>query len=418
MVKQVSSERSELLDQLKAKSETFESELKLQEDVIKSLENQKQGLQERVDTLAEGKIKYGKKLATALDDIKVEQKKQKEIQEINETMKLEIASLRVEMGGEKKDDIDDELYDRLGKMCEDIEKDRLDRDAEREKVKLKEEEISKLKEEHQKLLSEEKHRSVKETPSARDEISKQKLQIENLNKQILECKRDMLKSKDEKADLNLMKIKLESEKEEMVANHKELSAELENLVANEDKLKKCIEEQKTLLEGTDQKIANMMHDLQLLKEEKFLVKEKNEKEKELKKIKGESKSRDDTFEQLIKEKAEAVRKAEYLKLELEEVKEEVRANEVSVQDKRRLSSLNSEIEDLRRRNKQLESSDEGKNKIFSVLKAENTQLKAQNKSLQTDKQVEAADKEKDKKIIDDKLKEIQERKRMILMMNY
>merc|ERR1712002_503380 len=143
------------------------------------------------------------------------------------------------------------------------------------------------------------------------------------------------------------------------------------------------------------------------KEIEKIKNEKNEKEKELKKIKGESKSRDDTFEQLIKEKAEAVRKAEYLKLELEEVKEEVRANEVSVQDKRRLSSLNSEIEDLRRRNKQLESSDEGKNKIFSVLKAENTQLKAQNKLLQTDKQGEATDKEKDKKIIDDKLKEIQ-----------
>merc|ERR1712050_631968 len=138
--------------------------------------------------------------------------------------------------------------------------------------------------------------------------------------------------------------------------------------------------------------------------------EKNDKDKELKKIKAESKSRDDTFEQLIKEKAEAVRKAEYLKLELEEVKE------VSVQDKRRLSSLNSEIEDLRRRNKQLESSDEGKNKIFSALKAENNQLKAQNKVLQTDKQGEATDKEKDKKIIDDKLKEIQVLKKDVDLM--
>ena len=71
--------------------------------------------------------------------------------------------------------------------------------------------------------------------------------------------------------------------------------------------------------------------------------EKNDKEKELKKIKNESKSRDDTFEQLIKEKAEAVRKAKYLKLELEEVKEEAKSTEVSAQDKRRLSSLTSEI---------------------------------------------------------------------------
>merc|ERR1712083_858532 len=222
-------------------------------------------------------------------------------------------------------------------------------------------------------------------------------------------------SKDEKADLNLIKIKLESEKEEMEANHKELSAELENLVANEDKLKKSIDEQKALVEGSDKKIASMMHDLQLLKEERFLVEEKskkeiekirnekNEKEEEQKKTKGESKSRDDTFEQLIKEKAEAVRKAEYLKLELEEVKEEAKSNEVSAQDKRRLSSLNSEIDDLRRSNKQLEASNEGKNKIFSALKAEIEQLKNKNKSLQ----IEASDKEKDRKNSDDKTKEIQ-----------
>merc|ERR1711915_938197 len=131
--------------------------------------------------------------------------------------------------------------------------------------------------------------------------------------------------------------------------------------------------------------------------------EKAEKEKELKKIKSETKSKDDTFEQLIKEKAEAVRKAEYLKLELEEVKEEAKSNEVSAQDKRRLSSLNSEIDDLRRSNKQLEASNEGKNKIFSALKAEIEQLKNKNKSLQ----IEASDKEKDRKNSDDKTKEIQ-----------
>ena len=74
-----------------------------------------------------------------------------------------------------------------------------------------------------------------------------------------------------------------------------------------------------------------------------LKNKKNDKEKELKKIRNESKSRDDTFEQLIKEKAEAVRKAEYLKLELEEVKEEAKSTEVSAQDKRRLTNLNSKI---------------------------------------------------------------------------
>merc|ERR1712106_1054156 len=177
-------------------------------------------------------------------------------------------------------------------------------------------------------------------------------------------------------------------------------------VSNEDKLKKSVEESKTLVEGSDKKMAAMMHDLEHIREEKFLAEANNKRE--LKKIKGESKSRDDTFEQLIKEKAEAVRKAEYLKLELEEVKEEVKSNEVSAQDKRRLSSLNSEIEDLRRSNKQLESSNDGKNKIFSALKAEIEQLKTKNKSLQ---QMEAPDKDKDKKTIDEKLKEIQVLKR-------
>merc|ERR1711892_882700 len=254
-----------------------------------------------------------------------------------------------------------------------------------------------------------------DSPSTKEEISKQKLLIEDLNRQVLQVKKDLLKSGDERAELNLMKTKLESEKETLDANSKELSAELETLVSNEDKLKKSVEESKTLVEGSDKKMAAMMHDLEHIREEKFLAEannkremekiknEKNDKEKELKKIKGESKSRDDTFEQLIKEKAEAVRKAEYLKLELEEVKEEVKSNEVSAQDKRRLSSLNSEIEDLRRSNKQLESSNDGKNKIFSALKAEIEQLKTKNKSLQ---QMEAPDKDKDKK-----LKEIQVLKR-------
>merc|ERR1712123_351676 len=320
----------------------------------------------------------------------------------------------------KKEDFDDELYDRLGKMYEDVEKDRNDRDAERERVKVKEEEISKLKEEHQKALSEVKLKNVEDSPSTKEEISKQKLLIEDLNRQVLQVKKDLLKSGDERAELNLMKTKLESEKETLDANSKEMGAELETLVSNEDKLKKSVEESKALVEGSDKKMAAMMHDLEHIREEKFLAEannkremekiknEKNDKEKELKKIKGESKSRDDTFEQLIKEKAEAVRKAEYLKLELEEVKEEVKSNEVSAQDKRRLSSLNSEIEDLRRSNKQLESSNDGKNKIFSALKAEIEQLKTKNKSLQ---QMEAPDKDKDKKTIDEKLKEIQVLKR-------
>merc|ERR1712147_213632 len=103
-------------------------------------------------------------------------------------------------------------------------------------------------------------------------------------------------------------------------------------------------------------------------------------------------------------------KAEYLKLELEEVKEEVKSNEASVQDRRRLSSLNSEIEDLKRSNKQLEASNDGKNKIFSALKNEIEALKTKNKHME---QIESSDKEKEKKLVDEKTKEIQVLKRDI-----
>merc|ERR1712179_676752 len=70
----------------------------------------------------------------------------------------------------------------------------------------------------------------------------------------------------------------------MVANHKELSAELENLVANEDILKQSVEENKALVEGSDKKISTMMHDLQLLREEKC-TSQANSK-KEIEKIRG------------------------------------------------------------------------------------------------------------------------------------
>eukprot|EP00092_Neocalanus_flemingeri_P013816 GFUD01014902.1.p1 GENE.GFUD01014902.1~~GFUD01014902.1.p1 ORF type:complete len:2566 (+),score=919.79 GFUD01014902.1:685-7698(+) len=407
MLKQVSSERSELLNQLQVKTETFESEKKSLEEVNKSIETQKQALVERQKSLVEARINFGKKLSTALDDIKVEQKKQKEIQEINETMKLEIASLQVKMGGEKKEEVDDELYDRLGKMYEDIEKERKERDEDREKIKKKDEELSLLKEEHRKVLAEsaENIKNVEES-SVKEEVAKQKQQNDNLSKQLMEVKKDLLKSKDAWAELSLLKTKLECEKEEITANSKELSAELESVVANEDKLKNSVEESKALVEASDKKMATMMHDLEHLREDKYLSEtnnkkeiekvknEKIEKEKEMKKIKQESKSRDDTFEQLIKEKAEAVRKAEYLKLELEEVKEEAKSNEASTQ-------LKSENEDLKRSNKQLESSNDGKNKIFSALKAEIEHLKNKNK------QIETSDKEKDKKIVYEKNNEIQ-----------
>jgi len=111
-----------------------------------------------------------------------------------------------------------------------------------------------------------------------------------------------------------------------------------------------------------------------------LDKQMEENEKELKRIRLETKSRDDAFEQLTKEKAEAIRKVEYLKLELEEVKKESKFNEISIQDKRQLSSLKSETENLKRSNRQLEVSNERKNKTFSAMKSEIEQLKTNNKN--------------------------------------
>ena len=78
----------------------------------------------------------------------------------------------------------------------------------------------------------------------------------------------------------LLQTKLECDKEELAANIKELTAELENLVANEDKLKKSIEESSALVESSDKKMATMIHDLEHLREEKFLSEANNKKEME------------------------------------------------------------------------------------------------------------------------------------------
>ena len=60
-------------------------------------------------------------------------------------------------------------------------------------------------------------------------------------------------------------------KEKIAANR----AELENLVANEDKLKKSIEESKALVDSSDKKMATMIHDLEHMREEKFLSEANN-----------------------------------------------------------------------------------------------------------------------------------------------
>ena len=78
----------------------------------------------------------------------------------------------------------------------------------------------------------------------------------------------------------LLQTKLECDKEELAANSRELTAELENLVANEDKLKKSIEESKALVESSDKKMATMIHDLEHMREEKFLSEANNKKEME------------------------------------------------------------------------------------------------------------------------------------------
>merc|ERR1712083_580801 len=84
-------------------------------------------------------------------------------------------------------------------------------------------------------------------------------QVEDLNKQLLEIKCDLIKSNDTCAELNLLKTKLECEKTEITANSKELTAELESLVASEDKLKKEIEDkrQKKKKSGLARDILNL-----------------------------------------------------------------------------------------------------------------------------------------------------------------
>merc|ERR1711915_757407 len=118
-ISKITEERTELMKQLQNQTENLQTERQSHTESIKTIETQKQALQERVDMLNDNKVRNMRKYEKALDDIKVEQKKLKEIQEINETMKLEITSLK-----DKNDDVDNELYDRLGKFYEESEKDK------------------------------------------------------------------------------------------------------------------------------------------------------------------------------------------------------------------------------------------------------------------------------------------------------
>merc|ERR1711915_64386 len=183
--------------------------------------------------------------------------------------------------------VDNELYDRLGKFYEETEKDKKERDDDKEKIRLKDEEILKLKEDQAKALADlrEKLKVSSKSSTGTQENSNYLQQVEGLNKQLLEIKCDLIKSNDTCAELNLLKTKLECEKTEIIANSKELTAELESLVASEDKLKKEIEESKALVETGDKKIASIFNDLEHLREEKYLA-ETNHK-KELEKIKNE-----------------------------------------------------------------------------------------------------------------------------------
>merc|ERR1711915_93748 len=233
-ISKITEERTELMKQLQNQTENLQTERQSHTESIKTIETQKQALQERVDMLNDNKVRNMRKYEKALDDIKVEQKKLKEIQEINE----------------------------------ESEKDKKERDDDEEKIRLKDEEILKLKEDQAKALADlrEKLKVSNKSSTGTQENSNYLQQVEDLNKQLLEIKCDLIKSNDTCAELNLLKTKLECEKTEITANSKELTAELESLVASEDKLKKEIEESKALVETGDKKIASIFNDLEHLRE--------------------------------------------------------------------------------------------------------------------------------------------------------
>merc|ERR1712223_1528289 len=123
----------------------FEAEKVALEKGAETLKLELQAAKERHKTLGQARITISKKPAEALDEVKVQKKKVEEQEEIVDVLKLEVKSMTLRLEGKRKGAPDDELFDRLCKMLENLDKMTKEKDQERDARKKKEDELSSAK---------------------------------------------------------------------------------------------------------------------------------------------------------------------------------------------------------------------------------------------------------------------------------
>merc|ERR1712226_413596 len=100
----------------------FKNEKKVLEETISNLNADLLMSRERHKVLGQARLTVARKLAEALDDLKVEKRKTEDQEEITDILKLEVKSLTLRLEGKGTPVGDSDLYERLSKMHEDMDK--------------------------------------------------------------------------------------------------------------------------------------------------------------------------------------------------------------------------------------------------------------------------------------------------------
>jgi len=263
----------------------FEAEKVALEKRAETLKLELQAAKERHKTLGQARITISKKLAEALDEVKVQKKKVEEQEEIVDVLKLEVKSMTLRLEGKRKGAPDDELFDRLGKMLENLDKMTKEKDQERDARKKKEDELSSAK---QSLM--EKTRLLENKSQELDSLKTQD-QASSRSVQELEQLRT------EVASLKAEKEKVTQERD---ATFKDLSDELEAYVKREEESENNVNRLKSENASSLEKV-------------KEVEKEKEQLLEDAKKLQAEITGANASIESLCKEKADHLAAIEELK---------------------------------------------------------------------------------------------------------
>merc|ERR1719225_2299677 len=263
----------------------FEAEKVALEKRADTLKLELQAAKERHKTLGQARITISKKLAEALDEVKVQKKKVEEQEEIVDVLKLEVKSLTLRLEGKRKGAPDDELFDRLGKMLENLDKMTKEKDQERDARKKKEDELA----------------------SAKQSLMEKTRLLENKSQEL-----DTLKTQDQASSRSVQELEqlrtevasLKAEKEKVTqerdATFKDLSDELEAYVKRE-------EESENNVKKLNSENASSLEKVKEVEKEKEQVLE------DAKKLQAEITGANASIESLCKEKADHLAAIEELK---------------------------------------------------------------------------------------------------------